>query len=64
MFVNAHDFPSAHDVTICIHCSVMVSHSLLKQGVPGSMLLFDMFFVVSFRDVSTRLVARLGSFSG
>jgi len=44
VFVNADDFPSAHDSTLCTHCSVMVPHSVLKQGVPGSMLLSGMFF--------------------
>jgi len=57
VLVNAHDFPSAHGKIACLRCSVMFTHSFLKQGVPGSMLLSGMFF---FRDVSTRLVARLG----
>jgi len=30
--------------TVCLHCSVMVPHSILKQGVPGSILLSGMFF--------------------
>ena len=44
VFVNAHDFPSAHNFNFCLHCSVIVPHSFLKQGVPGSMLLSGMFF--------------------
>jgi len=42
--VNAHDFPSAHSCIVCLQCSVMVPHSILKQGVPGSILLSGMFF--------------------
>ena len=64
VFVNAHDFPSAHDRTLCIHCSVMVSHSFWSKESRVRCFSPACFFFLFFRDVSTRLAARLGSFSG